>query len=417
MWKNLSPMRKIFFGMLGFGLMIGSIFPFYANLFVKWIPELKIYFVIGCLIAGGLVGISNYFIMKKVLAYVVNRCYIKIEQTMGDKLVKECNSSIDSLGHLDNIFEQVSAGFHTVDDGAQDIYNIVEAFVDEIKVFKDNSRAIKEEINHITIGSQEQAQKLKEIYRFINTTANTVQGLGVRAKEAVNISDDSINGVNNTKVILENLVMSMFKIEESVNDSFRALENLKNKSFLIEEMANQITEISNQTNLLALNAAIEAARAGENGKGFAVVAGEVRRLAEQSNNTAAQITNLNNEIQQSSIIVVSEMKNSIEEVQTGGAIAKNVTADIDEVVNKINKTSRDIGHIAKDMESIIKDVDNITQRTEVISKIVEESVEATKEVAISADNQDDIVNRINQTLNQVCKKTIEMVDLIRNYIK
>src|SRR5205823_13031346 len=103
---------------------------------------------------------------------------------------------------------------------------------------------------------------------------------------------------------------------QSVRDSSQAvsdaIDGLAAKCQQIGAIVQTITGIAEQTNLLALNAAIEAARAGEQGRGFAVVAEEVRKLAEESQEAAASIAELIEQIQ-------GETQKAVEVVEDGAA--------------------------------------------------------------------------------------------------
>jgi methyl-accepting chemotaxis protein len=55
--------------------------------------------------------------------------------------------------------------------------------------------------------------------------------------------------------------------------------------------------MADETQMSGLNAAIEAARAGDAGRGFGVVAEEIRKLSDQSKQTAEQIRQLTKTIE------------------------------------------------------------------------------------------------------------------------
>ena len=200
--------------------------------------------------------------------------------------------------------------------------------------------------------TEAQAASLEETASSMEEMASTIKSSTSHSVEGNNMMRESMDSIRNAGSIIIETTQS---IEEVNEDS----EKIKNITKVIEDIAFQ-------TNILALNAAVEAARAGDQGKGFAVVASEVRNLAQNSQTSAKDITNLIN-------VIYEKINKSAEKAKESQKIFEDLERKIEETSNIM----RDISETAVEQQvgvdqvnTAVSQMDTVTQQN---AALVEQS--------------------------------------------
>lgn len=352
-----SILRKSFLVMLGFGILMGVVFPVYAGFFVHWIPELRFWFNLGCIIAGITVGLVNYLIVKLVIFRALNQVSLTVGEiteknnlTLAVDLVSE-----DEIGEIATSFNKLIEYFKKIILESIKNCKIISA---ETHNLLDAIKLSKSAIQQIVKGAAEQAESLISSSQALHEISTTNQNI--------------VEQTNQTNTKISEINEKIAAASTAVSDGVTAMEHIQISSKKRIEIVNVINDISNQTNLLALNAAIEAAKAGDQGKGFAVVADEVRKLAERSLVATKEINQLITE--------------DAENIQIGSKTIQNAGHSLEEMVIEMNNITyffialKDgMGEQNIAIQEISSNLSEITQVSEV-NKEVSEQVQKSNEV-------------------------------------
>lgn len=259
--------------------------------------------------------------------------------------------------------------------------------------FRDKPRkfARKDEIGELSDALAEMRGNLRIVFKRVNESAEQV---AASSEELTASAEKSKEGGNS----VEKAVNQMTKIEQTVNHSAQIVTKLGERSKEIGQIVDTISGIAGQTNLLALNAAIEAARAGEQGRGFAVVAEEVRKLAEQSQGAAKEISKLISEIQGDTDRAVIAMGEGTREVEIGTEVVTaaghafgEIAVLVTEVSNQVKENSAAIQQMASGSQQIVSSVQeigvlskNAAREAQTVSAATEEQSAPVEEIASSS---------------------------------
>lgn len=238
---------------------------------------------------------------------------------------------------------------HMVDDE----HNVLGELADKVKIHMN-------EISSLTEGTNELTNKLYS-----------------EGNNLIQITEDTVKKSHEGKDAIEEIVEIIKSLENENRNNTENINELARKFSQVNEVVQLITNIASQTNLLALNAAIEAARAGEHGNGFAVVAGEIKKLAEMTKQSTKDISNLIENIEDETKIVLNNSSNSNDVIARGVRASGNAAEKIEESLSSISKVEQEVRGVTEiliDQKSHIKNMSEEILEVDEILKITSKTI-------------------------------------------
>lgn len=378
-------------------------------------------------IAIGVIALS--ILVGCIIAYKMNNIIAKPIRTLQNAVMAIADGDLTGENiHLRSEDElgQLAVSFNKMKDVLK---NLLSQIMDNASHLSAAAEQLSASTEEVTASSMDMAHHAEETSHNTKSSAKYARENAVAMEEtaaAVERIVDSSNALHNSAVGTLDVAnqgaadilsagQQMDTIYASTKLTTDLIQRLSKQSEDIENISKVITGITAQTNLLALNAAIEAARAGEAGKGFAVVADEVRKLAEESGQSAGQIVALTNEIQTDTKNVEQAVQESLRTVETGVGIINGAGTSFEKIVKEIDNMKVQIEAVSSVTEEISASAKQVSCSVTEIAVLSETTADQTANAQASSQQQLSTLQEVSAVANDLSSQAMDLQSIVKRF--
>ncbi|WP_165313719.1 methyl-accepting chemotaxis protein [Vibrio ziniensis] len=278
----------------------------------------------------------------------------------------------------------------TSNDEIGQISTSINRFIEQLQgMFIDvssSSSKIDVAVSNLSNQSQSNIQMLnahtietEQVITAIDEMSATAGSIAQSAADAAKLTELTNTYADESKQTVNQAVRSVTELEADVAEMSTTISAMNQDTKQISTVLQVIGDIAEQTNLLALNAAIEAARAGEQGRGFAVVADEVRALAARTQQSTAQINEM-----------LSKLNNTSE----------NVVSKMETTRRSCEATSQSTHKVMESLNTVTASVIEINDLNTLMATSAEQQSHVTEEVSRNMAAIQELINQLNNSASQ-----------------
>lgn len=347
--------------------------------------------IISLIIFAALGSAFAYFIARNIIRPI-------------DRLVK--HTQVVAQGDLQHdLTIEGDREFRTLAESFQNMQTQLKETIEHVNTtahhVETGSETLRESVEQLTLSSTQVAGSIQEIASSSEAVVDgatqnrtAIERVVTQIEEISSmtslVSDEAMNATSIAQKgndVIQHSVEGIKTIHDTAKVSLHITEQMNTRSTEVSQITKIISGISDQINLLALNAAIEAARAGEYGKGFAVVADEIRSLAEQSAQSASNITTLIQSMQKDSDDSVKAITNVVAQIELENTAIHSAGETFGSISNLVSEMNNNIQQVTATIQEIAASSNQVLVTTNQTVEAIETSSEHSQTIAASMEEQ------------------------------